>query len=150
MRRGLRFLRAELPRILSMAPEVLSLRMVQVIEDLAGDWRRLDERVGSLSDEIEAVARKDAGCERLMSVPGIGPIISSATRWPAIGTGDVFSKGRDFAAWLGARPEANLDRRPHHPRQDIEARQSLPSRLVRAGGVGCPDQAEELGAYAMG
>ena len=39
---------------------------------------RLDERVESLSGEIEAVARQDADCERLMSVPGIGPIISSA------------------------------------------------------------------------
>jgi transposase len=35
-----------------------------------------------------------------MSVPGIGPIISSAMV-AAIGAGDGFSKGRDFAAWLG-------------------------------------------------
>jgi transposase len=52
--------------------------MVRVIEDLAGDWRRLDERIEGLSSEIEVLARQDAGCERLMSVPGIGPIISSA------------------------------------------------------------------------
>jgi transposase len=56
-----------------------------------------------LSDEIEAIARQDIGCERLMSVPGIGPIISSAMV-AAIGTGDAFSKGRDFAAWLGLVP----------------------------------------------
>jgi transposase len=49
-----------------------------IVEDLAGDWRRLDERVERLSDEIEAIARQDASCERLMSVPGVGPIISSA------------------------------------------------------------------------
>ena len=103
VRQGLRFLRAELPRILATPPDVLSPRMVRVIEGLAGDWRRLDERVESLSGEIEAVARQDAGCERLMSVPGIGPIISSAMV-AAIGTGDVFSKGRDFAAWLGLVP----------------------------------------------
>jgi len=35
-----------------------------------------------------------------MSVPGIGPLISSAMV-AAIGTGDGFSKGRDFTAWLG-------------------------------------------------
>ena len=64
----------------------------------------------------------------------------------AIGTGDSFSKGRDFAAWLGLVSEANLDRGPHHPRQNIEAGQSLPARPVRAGGVGGPDQAAELGA----
>ena len=77
--------------------------MVRLIEDLAGDWRRLDERIEGLSGEIEAIARQDAGCERLMSVPGVGPIISSAMV-AAIGTGDAFSKGRDFAAWLGLVP----------------------------------------------
>ena len=41
VRQGLRFLRAELPRILAAPPDVLSPRMVRVIEDLAGDWRRL-------------------------------------------------------------------------------------------------------------
>jgi transposase len=39
-----------------------------------------------------------------MSVPGIGPIIASVTV-AAIGTGDTFSKGRDFAAWLGLVPK---------------------------------------------
>lgn len=103
VRQGLRFLRAELPAILAQRCEALSPRMVRLIEDLAGDWRRLDERIESLSGEIDALARQDAGCERLMSVPGIGPIISSATV-AAIGTGDAFEKGRDFAAWLGLVP----------------------------------------------
>jgi len=104
VRQGLRFLRAELPRILATPPDVLSPRMVHVIEGLAGDWRRLDARIDHLSGEIAAVARQDAGCARLMSVPGIGPIISSAMV-AAIGTGDAFSKGRDFAAWLGLVPK---------------------------------------------
>src|SRR5881398_3804039 len=69
VRQGLRFLRSELPRILAAPPDVLSPRMVHVIEDLAGDWRRLDERIEGLSGKIEAIARRDAGCERLMSVP---------------------------------------------------------------------------------
>ena len=74
--------------------------MVRMIEDLAGDWRRLDERIESLSDEIETIARQDAGCERLMSVPGIGPIISSAMV-AAIGTGDVFTKAEILAPGSG-------------------------------------------------
>jgi choline dehydrogenase-like flavoprotein len=104
VRQGQRFLRAELPRILATPSDVLSPRMLHLIENLAGDWRRLDERIDGLSGEIEAIARQDAGCERLMSVPGIGPIISSAMV-AAIGTGDAFSKGRDFAAWLGLVPK---------------------------------------------
>jgi transposase len=104
VRQGLRFLRTELPRILAAPSDVLSPRMVRIIEDLTDDWRRLDERIEGLSGEIEAIARQDVGCERLMSVPGIGPIISSAMV-AAIGGGDAFSKGRDFAAWLGLVPK---------------------------------------------
>jgi len=35
VRQGLRFLRAELPRILATSPDVLSARMVRIIRDLA-------------------------------------------------------------------------------------------------------------------
>ena len=38
-----------------------------------------------------------------MSVPGIGPIISTAVV-AAIGTGEAFERGRDFGAWLGLIP----------------------------------------------
>jgi transposase len=104
VRQGLRSLRSELPGILATRTDVLSPRMLRIIEDLAGDWRRLDERIEGLSSEIETLARQDKACERLMTVPGIGPIISSAMV-AAIGTGDVFSKGRDFGAWLGLVPK---------------------------------------------
>ena len=104
MRQGQRFLRAELPRILATPSDALSPRMVRTIEDPAADWRRLDERIEDLSNEIEAIARQDAGCERLMSIPGIGPIISSAMV-AAIGAGDTFTKCRDFATWLGLVPK---------------------------------------------
>jgi transposase len=104
VRQGPRFLRAELPAILASRCDVLSLSMVRAVEDLASDWRHLDERIEGLSAEINALAHRDTGCERLMSVPGIGPIISSAMV-AAIGTGDAFAKGRDFVAWLGLVPK---------------------------------------------
>src|SRR5260221_14717489 len=103
VRQGLRFLRTELPNILAKRSDVLSPRMTSIIEDLAADWRRLDERIEGLSADITSLVEKDPACERLMTVPGIGPIISSAMV-AAIGNGDVFSKGRDFAAWLGLVP----------------------------------------------
>src|SRR5271163_2724593 len=45
VRQGQRFLRAELPGILAAPADVLSPRMAHIIEDLMGDWRRLDERI---------------------------------------------------------------------------------------------------------
>src|SRR6201997_2112131 len=104
VRQGLRFLRAELPGILATRTDALSPRMLRILEDLMADWRHLDARIEELSSEIEALAGQDNGCERLMSIPGIGPIISSAMV-AAIGTGDAFSKGRDFGAWLGLVPK---------------------------------------------
>ena len=89
VRQGIRFLRAELPRIRAMPPDVLSPRMVRIIEDLACDWRRLDERVEGLSNEIETIARQDAGCERLTCSRGSIPrhrnrpgSALSICRWP--------------------------------------------------------------------
>jgi transposase len=102
--KGLERLRAALPGILATRTDTLSPRLLHIIEDLIADWRRLDERIDNVTEEIEALAKEDAGCERLMTVPGIGPIISSATV-AAIGTGDVFAKGRDFSAWLGLVPK---------------------------------------------
>src|ERR1700761_7277288 len=57
VRQGLHSLRFELPGILATRTDVLSPRMLRIIEGLAEDWRRLDERIEGLSSEIETLAR---------------------------------------------------------------------------------------------
>jgi transposase len=104
VRQGLRFLREQLPDILAKRTEVLSPRMVRIVTDLAGDWRQLDERIKIVTDEIETLAKSDDKCRRVMTVPGIGPIISSAMV-AAIGNGAAFARGRDYSAWLGLVPK---------------------------------------------
>jgi len=104
VRQGLRFLRHALPDILAKRTDVLSPRMVRIVADLATDWRRLDERIESVTDEIETLAKSDNNCRRVMTVPGIGPIISSAMV-AAIGNGAAFARGRDFSAWIGLVPK---------------------------------------------
>jgi transposase len=104
VRQGHRFLRRQLPQILATRTNVLSPRMIRIIEDLIDDWGYLDERIERVTNEIEGLARADVSCEQLMTVPGIGPIIASAMV-AAIGNGAAFAKGRDFAAWLGLVPK---------------------------------------------
>lgn len=104
VRQGRCFLTSALPDILAKCTDILSPYMIRMIEDLSQDWRRLDERIDGVTAEITALAKRDPGASRLMSVPGVGPIISSATV-AAIGGGDVFSRGRDFGAWLGLVPK---------------------------------------------
>src|SRR5215831_15423945 len=103
VRQGLRFLRQLLPDILAKRTDVLSPRMVRIVSDLAGDWRQLDDRIETVTDEIERLAKADDSCRRVMTVPGIGPIISSAMV-AAIGNGSAFSTGRDYSAWLASCP----------------------------------------------
>src|ERR1700750_1368944 len=112
VRQGLRFLRQQLPDILAKRADVLSPRMVRIVAELAGDWRRLDERIETVTDEIEALAKSDDSCRRVMTVPGIGPIISSAMV-AAIGNGSAFSRGRGYSVWLGVVPTQMLTGAPN-------------------------------------
>ena len=99
VRQGLRFLRQMLPDILAKRTDVLSPRMIRIVADLASDWRQLDERIELVTDEIETLAKSDDSCRRVMTVPGIGPIISSAMV-AAIGSGAAFAKGGIFRPGL--------------------------------------------------
>jgi transposase len=80
VRQGLHFLRAELPGILAKRTDVLSPRMLHVIEGLAGDWRRLDER-------IDALPQRDQ--DGSPSVGGEGP------------RGGGLMAPRPFECWFG-------------------------------------------------
>ena len=96
----MRFLRQALPDILANHADALTPRMVHMIEGLATDLHHLDERLDALTAEIEALAGSDEACRRLMTIPGIGPIIAGAMV-ATIGDGSAFRRGRDFGAWLG-------------------------------------------------
>jgi transposase len=103
VRAGAHALRNSLFAILENRKDEISPRMSDLIVGLYEDWLRLDERIGAITGEIEMISKSEENCQRLMSVPGIGPIISTAVV-AAIGTGDAFGRGRDFGAWLGLVP----------------------------------------------
>jgi len=103
VRTGANALRSSLFAILEKRADELSPRMIDLIVGLHEDWQRLDERIDTLTGEIEEISQTETNCRRLMSVPGIGPIISTAMV-AAIGSGEAFERGRDFGAWLGLIP----------------------------------------------
>lgn len=103
VRTGARALRNSLFAILQNREDEISPRMSDIIVGLYEDWLWLDERIESITNEIELISRSESNCQRLMSVPGVGPIISTAMV-AAIGTGEAFDRGRDFGAWLGLVP----------------------------------------------
>ena len=97
VRTGARALRNSLLAILANRRDEISPRMRGLIVGLHEDWIGLDERIETLASEIEQIGEKEANCRRLTSVPGIGPLISTAVV-AAIGTGEA------FGAWLGLIP----------------------------------------------
>src|SRR5258706_407812 len=52
---------------------------------------------------IEQTVQESEACQRLMQIPGIGPVTATAVI-SAIGNGAAFRKGREFAAWTGLVP----------------------------------------------
>src|ERR1700745_1309281 len=64
VRQGLRFLRQLLPDILAKRADVLSPRMVRIVTELAGDWRRLDRGNETRTAGIGAVGQRSTSCRR--------------------------------------------------------------------------------------
>jgi len=103
VRAGPRALRNSLFAILENRRAEISRRMTSLILGLYDDWCHLDERIENVTNAIEELGHIEPKCQRLMSVPGIGPLISTGLV-AAIGTGEAFDRGRDFGAWLGLVP----------------------------------------------
>lgn len=96
-------LRNQMPALLEDAEQNLTPRMRSLLDHLWQEWKVLNSDIERVSDGIDAIACQDAACQRLRQIPGVGPLVSTATV-AAIGNGAAFRKGREFAAWLGLIP----------------------------------------------
>jgi transposase len=103
VRTGARALRNSLFAILENRRGEISPRTASLILGLYEDWCWLDKRIETVTGTIEELSQVEPKCRRLMSVPGIGPIIATGIV-AAVNTGEAFERGRDFAAWLGLVP----------------------------------------------
>ena len=103
VRKGLRALKSSFLAILDERQDEISPRMRVILTGLYGDWLWLDERIETVSSEIADISRTEENCANVMTIPGIGPLISTAMV-AAIGQGEAFERGRDFAAWIGLIP----------------------------------------------
>ena len=65
-----------------------------------------ERRVEELDARLVEQAREDAVCQRLTTIPGIGPITATALT-ATVGDATVFESGRHLAAWLGLVPRQN-------------------------------------------
>lgn len=100
---GRRKLELGIDGLIAEKREVLSSRVHQLVGELRGEWKMLDEKIEALNGEFIALARSDPATRRLTSIPGVG-VLNATALIAAIGDASTFAKARDLAAWLGLVP----------------------------------------------
>jgi transposase len=76
---------------------------IPTLQVLIAALAHLEAEIGELDAEITRRARENEVARRLMTVPGIGPLIATAIATLAPPP-ENFRKAPDFAAWLGLTP----------------------------------------------
>lgn len=74
-----------------------------ILEIVAQSLQQLEAKIALLDREIAARSKADPVAMRLMTIPGIGPIVATALVALAP-PASTFRRGRDFAAWVGLTP----------------------------------------------
>lgn len=90
-----------LPSVL--AEHALPARLTTLLERLHSHFKYLDEQIADIEKELDRQLQDDDLGQRLMSIPGVGPITASVLA-SEVGDGKQYRCGRDFAASLGLVP----------------------------------------------
>ena len=102
--KGRRHLEQAIPGILTNAESKLSESFFVLLGQLNRELEQLSTRIDEMDKLIERTAADDEACQRLTTIPGVGPVTATALI-AAIGNGAAFRKGRDLAAWIGMVPQ---------------------------------------------
>jgi transposase len=103
LRKGRRHVDAALPGILEDADSKLSGALRILLAQLKLELDQMAIRIDEADEVLNKTARENEACQRLVAIPGIGPVTATALI-AAIGNGAAFRKGREFAAWMGVVP----------------------------------------------
>jgi transposase len=85
-------------------PEIWERARQELFWKLLEEFAALEQQIAFYQEKLESLAKTHPECQRLMSIPGIGPITATALI-AAVGDVGVFKNGRQFAAWLGLVPK---------------------------------------------
>ena len=102
--KGRRHLEQAIPGILADTESKLSESFRVLLAQLSRELEQLTTRIDEMDRVIERTAADCEACQRLTTIPGVGPVTATALI-AAIGNGAAFRKGRDLAAWIGMVPQ---------------------------------------------
>jgi len=101
--RGVNSLRRQLPDILACADNGLSDLLRPWLAEAYQQLNELDTQIDYDTRAIEQESKQDDRCQRLQTLPGFGPIISSVLA-SHVGNGRAYHRGRDVSASIGLVP----------------------------------------------
>ena len=101
---GVSTIRKNLPMLLDDDVEHLSGVFKITLRQLSQQLASLDASIALFDKRIIQGSKNNDICRRLQSIPGIGPMVSSAY-FNEVGNGSAYRKGRDVAASLGLVPK---------------------------------------------
>jgi len=106
--KGRTHLEEGLPEILADATVRISESFRVLLTQLKLELDALAKRIGEMDGVMEQTAKENEDCQRLTTIPGIGPVTAPALV-AAAGNATAFRRGRDLAAWCRASipPGAN-------------------------------------------
>jgi transposase len=81
----------------------LTALSTEVFRHLYEEFLALEKRLAYYNEKLTAIGQAHPECQRLQTIPGIGPVSASALV-AAIGDVTQFKNGRQLAAWLGLVP----------------------------------------------
>src|SRR6201984_40864 len=96
LRKGRRYIDEALPGIVEDATSKLSGSLLVLLTELKLELAQLAEKIDRSDTAIAQIARQNEACQRLVAMPGVGPVTATAII-ATIGNGAVFRRGPDFA-----------------------------------------------------
>ena len=100
---GITKLRGRLPEILEDAQNGLSDIFRTLLNQGYQQLKELDAHIKAYEQQLLTLVKNDEAAQRLMSIPGYGPVVSSVYV-SVVGDGKSYRRGRDVAANLGLVP----------------------------------------------
>jgi transposase len=102
MSRGINSFREEIGHVLEADNELTPV-VRDVLLSLKNMVNNLDKEIKVVEEKIKTLSAQDRDYERLLDVPGVGPLTASLFL-ASVGSVSVFKNGRHLAAWLGVVP----------------------------------------------
>ena len=72
----------------------------QVERKLVEEFAALEAQLAYYQEKLDTLAQTHPECQRLMTIPGIGPLTATALV-AAVSDASAFKNGRQCVAWLG-------------------------------------------------